>query len=231
MASGADEGRTLYPAAMDLKRFLGLPADQAPAASSTPSSGDGSSAQPAGAPVTTPAAATSPALDPAETAAVRRIVTQLESMPPDQARRLATFAYVLARAAEADMAISDIETATIERLLIDHAGIAEAQAVLVAEIAKSTARLIGGTEDYLVTREFVELSSPAERLELLRACFVVGASDDTIDAEESAILNQIATELMVDASDVSALRAEFADKFSALQQLRRASMPVAPPQG
>jgi len=152
-------------------------------------------------------------------------------MPPDQARRLATFAYVLARAAEADMTISDIETATIERLLIEHAGIAEAQAVLVAEIAKSTARLIGGTEDYLVTREFVELSTPAERVELLRACFVVGASDDTIDAEESAILNQIATELLVDASDVAALRAEFADKFSALQQLRRASAQAPAPQG
>jgi uncharacterized tellurite resistance protein B-like protein len=216
---------------MDLKRFLGLPVDPARAPSSTPSSdGDGSSPQPSSSP-TPHAAAPAPALDPAETAAVRRIVTQLESMPPDEARRLATFAYVLARAAEADMTISDIETATIEHLLIEHAHIAEAQAVLVAEIAKSTARLIGGTEDYLVTREFVELSTPAERLELLRACFVVGASDDSIDAEESAILNQIATELMVDASDVAALRAEFADKFSALQQLRRASLQAAPPQG
>jgi uncharacterized tellurite resistance protein B-like protein len=215
---------------MHLRHFLGLPADQASAASTTSSSdGDGSSPQPSGS--SSPQAAASPALDPTETAAVRRIVTQLESMPPDEARRLATFAYVLARAAEADMTISDIETATIEHLLIEHAHIAEAQAVLVAEIAKSTARLIGGTEDYLVTREFVELSTPAERLELLRACFVVGASDDTIDAEESAILNQIATELMVDASDVAALRAEFADKFSALQQLRRTTMQAAPPQG
>ncbi|MFI5226467.1 MAG: TerB family tellurite resistance protein, partial [Candidatus Limnocylindrales bacterium] len=202
------------PAPMDLRHFLGLPAEPAP-------TGD---------PTTPPAAVPlSPAVDPAETAAVRRIVSQLESMPPERARYLATFAYVLARAAEADMSVTDIETSTIERLLVEHAGVDEAQAVLVAEIAKSTARLIGGTEDYVVTREFVEISTPDQRIELLRACFVVGASDDTIDAEESAILNEIATELMVDAADVAALRAEYADKFSALQQLRRASVAPSEP--
>ncbi len=199
---------------MNLRHFLGLPAEPAPTADTT-----------------TPSAAAplSPAVDPAETAAVRRIVSQLESMPPERARYLATFAYVLARAAEADMAISDIETSTIEHLLVEHAGVDETQAVLVAEIAKSTARLIGGTEDYVVTREFVELSTPEQRIELLRACFVVGASDDTIDAEESAILNEIATELMIDAADAAALRAEYADKFSALQQLRRASLAPSDP--
>jgi uncharacterized tellurite resistance protein B-like protein len=209
---------------MDLRRFLGLPAQPAATGdTATPPQGGGAPSTPTGA--SAPASgARSPAVDPAETAAVRRIVSQLESMPPEQARRLATYAYVLARAADADMSISEIETSTIERLLIDHAGVDEAQAVLVAEIAKSTARLIGGTEDYLVTREFVELSTPAERIDLLRACFVVGASDDTIDAEESAILNQIANELMVPSADVAALRTEFADKFSALQQLRRAGL-------
>jgi uncharacterized tellurite resistance protein B-like protein len=159
--------------------------------------------------------------DASEAAAVRRIVDRLESMPPAQARHLATYAYILARAAASDLDISEIETRTIERLLVEHGEVAEAQAVIVTEIAKSMARLVGGTEDYIVTREFCEHSTPEERLALLRACFVVGAADDTITADESSALNEIANELLIDAADVAALRTEFAERFSALQALRR----------
>ncbi|HTC86596.1 MAG TPA: TerB family tellurite resistance protein, partial [Candidatus Acidoferrum sp.] len=175
-----------------------------------------------------PAAATAshddglPGADAAETAALRRIVDRLEAMPHDQARHLATYAYILARAAAADLDISDSETRVIERLLVDHGGVEEAQAVLVTEIAKSMARLVGGTEDYIVTREFREHSTPEERLDLLRACFLVGAADDSITAGESSALNEIANELGIGSGDVASLRTEFADKFSALQALRRA---------
>ena len=189
---------------MDLRRFLGLP----PATAS-------STFQASGAP---PRDGTSEA----ETAALRRIVDGLEKMPADQARHVATYAYILARAAAADLDISEIETRAMERLLVEHGGIDEAQSVLVTEIAKSMARLVGGTEDYIVTREFREHSTPEERLDLLRACFFVGAADDSITAGESSALNEIANELGIEAADAAALRTEFADKFSALQALRRA---------
>ena len=52
-----------------------------------------------------------------ETATVRRIVAKLEAMPPEQARLIASAAYTLARAANADLDISDEETAAIERAL------------------------------------------------------------------------------------------------------------------
>ena len=45
-----------------------------------------------------------------ETETVRRIVARLEAMPADQARFVASAAYTLARAANADMDISDEET-------------------------------------------------------------------------------------------------------------------------
>jgi len=189
---------------MDLRRFLGL--------GGTPASG--SSSGPASHPASDGEAA--------EAAALRRIVDRLEAMPPEEARHLATYAYILARAAAADFDISEAETRAMERLLVEHGGVSEAQAVLVTEIAKSMARLVGGTEDYLVTREFREHSTPAERLALLRACFLVGAADDSITAGESSALNEIANELGIDAADAAALRTEFADKFSALQALRRA---------
>ena len=157
-----------------------------------------------------------------DVAAVRRIVDRLESMPPDEARKMATFAYVLARAAAADFGISDAETRRIESILVEQ-GLSEPQAVLVTEIAKSTARLIGGTEDYIVTREYRELSTPEERLALVRACYLVSAADDSITAGESSVLDEIARELDLEELQVTAIRAEFGDRFSAVQAMRRAA--------
>ena len=92
-----------------------------------------------------------------DTATVRRIVAKLEAMPPEQARFLAAAAYILARAANADMDISDDETAAIESELQGHESIDEATAVLVTEMAKLQAKTVGATEDYVVTREFKAL--------------------------------------------------------------------------
>ena len=72
----------------------------------------------AGAETDIAAAAGSRLPDPTgETATVRRIVAKLEAMPPEQARLIASAAYTLARAANADLDISDEETAAIEREL------------------------------------------------------------------------------------------------------------------
>jgi uncharacterized tellurite resistance protein B-like protein len=150
-----------------------------------------------------------------ETDTVRRIVARLESLPPERARLLASMAYVLARAAYADFEVSDVETAAMERILVADAGIDEAQAVLVVEMAKLQARTYGQTEDYLVTREFRESSTPEQRLAVLRACFAVGAADDAISGAESATLNEIANELDVDREALGHLRAEYADAFVA----------------
>ena len=154
-----------------------------------------------------------------ETETVRRIVASLEAMPPDQARYLAGFAYILSRAAEADMDISASETAAMERLVMEYGRLSEAQAVIVVEIAKTQSRLHGGTEDFLVTREFTRLASEEQRLALMRCCFVV-AADDSISAEESAVLSEIANELNLSDQQVAALRGEFTERFAAVQAMR-----------
>ena len=187
-----------------LRRLFG--GDEAPAATAAPT------------PVPT-AAAQAPA---AETATVRKIVAQLEALPPDRARLLAGAAYVVSRAANADMAISDEEVALMERTLVERTGVSEAEAVIVVEIARQQARLFGSTEDYLVTREFLRLATPAERLAILRGCFLVAAADESIVATESATLNQVANELQVPAEDLAALRAEFGDRLSVVQAMRAA---------
>jgi uncharacterized tellurite resistance protein B-like protein len=149
-----------------------------------------------------------------ETEAVRRIVGRLEALPPDKARLLAGMAYVLARAAYADMDISDAETAAMEEELSE-SGLDQSQAVLVVEMAKLQEKTAGGTSDYLVTREFRELSTPEQRLMVLRACFRVCAADDAISGTESTTLDEIASELDISREDATAVRAEFADKITA----------------
>lgn len=158
----------------------------------------------------------------AETATARRIVARLEALPPAEARYLACFAYVMSRAANADQGISDEETALMERFAVEYGGLDAAQAVLVVEMSKFQARFHGGTEDFVVTREFRSISTAEQRLALLRCCFAIGAEDGTISAEEAATVNQIARELDVEPADVNAVRAAFHDQLSAVQALRRA---------
>ena len=160
-------------------------------------------------------------IDAEDTATVRRIVGQLDAMPRDRARFLAAFAYILTRAASADLDITDAEEVAIEGLLEEHGGLAPAQAVLVAELARTQSLLYGGTEDYLVTRQFRDLSTDEERLALLRCCYVVSAVDDTITSDESDVLQEIARELDVERHAVNAIRTEFAPKLSAMKAMMR----------
>lgn len=190
-----------------LRRFLGLP--QAP----RPNEGAGSTAS---------AGAGHASGDAAETETVRQIVAELDAMPPDRARFLAGFAYVLSRIAQADLDISDSETREMERVVEEHGRIPAAQAVIVVQIAKTQSRLFGSTENYLVTREFRAVATDDECLDLLRCCWLIGAADGTITAEESGELNAIAEELGVEAMAVRALRAEHAEQFAALRAMRQA---------
>ena len=52
-----------------------------------------------------------------DTETVRTIVRELESLPPERARYLAAFAFILARVANADLEISDDEIRRMEQIL------------------------------------------------------------------------------------------------------------------
>jgi uncharacterized tellurite resistance protein B-like protein len=158
-------------------------------------------------------------LDARDTETVRRIAGQLDALPVERARFLAAFAYILTRAAAADLDISHAEMRAIEQLVEEHGKLPESQAVLVAQIAHHQSLLYSGTEDYLVTRQFRDLAAEADRLALLRCCYIVGAADETITAEESNTLQQIAKELDIDRAAVNAIRNEFAPKLAAIQRM------------
>jgi tellurite resistance protein len=156
-----------------------------------------------------------------DTETVRRIVARLESMPPERARFLAGFTYILARAAHADLDISPEETGVMESALVELGSLDSAQAVLVVEMAKLQSRARFGTEDYLVTREFAGFATEEEKEALVRACFAVGSADDEISNDEAQTINQIARELGLDRPTLNAIREAYVDRFTAIRAARR----------
>ena len=118
------------------------------------------------------------------------------------------------------MSITADEVALMEQTLVERTGVSEAEAVIVVEIARQQAFMFGSTEDYLVTREFKRVSTPEQRLGVLRACFQVAAANDEISSPESAVLSEIAAELDIEPADFDAVRAEHRDQLSVVRAIR-----------
>lgn len=148
----------------------------------------------------------------ADTDTVRRIAGELERLDPDQARFVAAFAYVLSRVARSDLKVSPAETAAMVTIVTRVAHLPEAQAALAVEIAKNQSRLFGGTEDFLVTREFRDISTEAQRRELVHCLFSVAASEAGISAEEEGQVRQIASELGIAHDEYLAIRLKYRDQ-------------------
>lgn len=156
--------------------------------------------------------------DAGDTETVRRIASQLERMDPEQAKYLASFAYVLARVANADLRIEDSETSEMERVVKALAELSDGEAALVVQIAKSQATLLGGTENYVVTRQFRSVSNREQRGQLLQCLYGVAAADGTISGVESSEIAAIANELGFTRAEANALRSAYKDKLAELQK-------------
>ena len=152
-----------------------------------------------------------------DTETVRRIVAELEQMDPAEARYVAAFAYMLSRAAAADLHVSEAETDKMVEILQERGHLPQAQAVLAVAIARSRARLFGGTEDFLVTRQFREISTPDQRRELLDCLFAVSAADSSVSSAEEAQVRQIASELGFEHQDYIKARTAYASHRSVLK--------------
>jgi len=137
---------------------------------------------------------------------VRTIVDALDTLPPDRARHLAAFAYILSRVAHVDQRVSDEESRVIERVVAQEGQLPPAQAKLVAEIAKAQSVLFGGIEDFQVTREFSSRATHEEKLALLHCLFAVSSADETIAVIEDNEIRRIARELRIEHGDYIAVR-------------------------
>ena len=135
------------------------------------------------------------------------IEAALTELPPAEARYIAAFAYILHRIARADHDISDEESALIEQLVATRGGLSPDRARLVIRIARSENLRHGGTEDFIVTREFEKSASREQKLALLDCLYAVSAIDESIRTVEDNEIRRVASELKLDHNDYIAVRA------------------------
>ncbi|MGQ0734638.1 MAG: TerB family tellurite resistance protein [Acidobacteriota bacterium] len=141
--------------------------------------------------------------------ALRDLLDALDRMEPARARYLAQFAYLLGRVAHADQHVTPEETRTMEAIVQREGHLAADQAVLIIGLAQTSNRLFGGTDNYLVAREFAATASPEQRVDLLRCLFAVSATEGGISILEEQEIQRIARELRVEQPELVALRLEY----------------------
>ncbi len=152
-----------------------------------------------------------------DTETVRKIARALDELDTDRARYIATFAYILGRVAFADLEFSEDESPEMEHLVVERGGLPPEQAVIVVQLAKSQNRLFGGTEDFLVTREFNEIADRVQKLQLLDCLYAVSAADDDVSTIEDNVISKIANELSLDRTDLVRAREAHAQYLSVLK--------------
>ena len=137
---------------------------------------------------------------------LEEIEQALASLGPERARYLACFAYILTRPARADHTVTDDEAFRMQRIVKESAGVTDDQAASIVRIAREAAQRSGGTEDYLITREFERLATRDEKLQLLDALFSISAADASILTVEDNEIRRVASELKLEHGDYIAVR-------------------------
>jgi uncharacterized tellurite resistance protein B-like protein len=155
-------------------------------------------------------------------AGLERIEQALSDLEPERARFVACFAYILGRVARADHRVTEDESAEMARLISARVGLPPPQAAIVVGIATAQGVKHGGTEDFLVTREFARLASRDERLALLDCLFALSSADRSIVMLEDNEIRRIASELKLEHGDFIAARAAY------LQHLKVLGRPPEP---
>jgi uncharacterized tellurite resistance protein B-like protein len=156
-----------------------------------------------------------------ESPILTRIITSLDGMDPEKSHYLAAFAFVLARVAHADLSINESEVEAMVRATASLGQLSDDDAKLVVEIATTQSKDVGGSQNYLITREFRRISSREQRLALLECLYAVGAADGTISTAESATVLQIAEELGLSRSDANGLKAGWKEHLAEFQGLKK----------
>ena len=154
----------------------------------------------------------------ADTETVRKIVDALDRLDPERARFIATFAYNLSRVAHADSHISPEETHAMEKLVIEQEGLPEEQAILIVQIAKTQTKIFGGTENYLVTREFNKIATREQKLGLLRCLFAISSADESISVAEDNEVRRISKELLLEHREFIEARSAYRDYLAVLKK-------------
>jgi uncharacterized tellurite resistance protein B-like protein len=153
-----------------------------------------------------------------QTETVRKIIDSLDRLEPERSRYIAAFAYVLSRVAGADLEISSDETAAMERIVMERGELPEEQAIVVVQMAKTQNLLFGGTENFLVTREFARIASRKQKIALLDCLFAVSAVDESIVSAEDTEIRKVASEIGLSHEDFIEVKTQYRDHLEVLKK-------------
>jgi uncharacterized tellurite resistance protein B-like protein len=102
----------------------------------------------------------------------------------------------------------------IEQLVASRAGLSADRAALVTRIARTQHLHHGGTEDFIVTREFEKAATREQKLALLECLFAVSAIDQSIRTVEDNEIRRVAAEIKLDHADYIAIRGAHASHLA-----------------
>jgi uncharacterized tellurite resistance protein B-like protein len=103
-------------------------------------------------------------------------------------------------------------------ILARHTGIPEQQAATVVTLAARQARRSGGTDDFVITREFDRVASHEQKVALVDALFAVSSVDAAIVTVEDNEIRRIANELKIEHGEYIAVRARHLDQLQVLKR-------------
>ena len=104
----------------------------------------------------------------------------------------------------------------MEQIVAERADLAPAQAALVVRIATAQGLQHGGTDDFLVTREFAQIATRDQRLALLDCLFALSSADRSIVQLEDNEVRRIASELKLEHGDFIRARTAYLQHLKVL---------------
>ena len=109
----------------------------------------------------------------------------------------------------------------MEQLLEREGAMPREQAMLVVGLAKTSNLLFGGTDNFLVAREFADSATDEQKVALLRCLFAVSAVEGDISIAEERELQRIAREFRIEHADFVKLRLEYQHQLPGLTNRTR----------
>jgi uncharacterized tellurite resistance protein B-like protein len=106
----------------------------------------------------------------------------------------------------------------MERIVMERGGLPEEQAIVVVQMAKTQNLLFGGTENFLVTREFAKIAGHEQKLALLHCLFAVSAADESIVSAEDTEIRKIASEIGLSHENFIEVKAQYRDYLEVLKK-------------
>ena len=130
-------------------------------------------------------------------------------MPEDELRKLSLVGALMARVAKVDNVVLADETDKIRSMLKARWALSDEAAAFVTAVATSDA---SANMDYLrLSREYLEITVPAERAKLLDILFTVANADGEISSAERHEIHKIADYLLMSSDSVEAAYSKLAD--------------------